>query len=78
MNGLSIAGFILGLWGFLFTPIPLFVGLFVGGIPALVGVVLSICGLAGRNNRGDGLAIAGLILGALALIGILFGSGTVW
>ena len=78
MNGASVAGFVLGIWGFLFTPIPFFIGLFVGAIPALIGVVLSIVGLAGRNERGNGLAVAGLILGALALIGILFGSGTVW
>lgn len=79
-NGLAVAAFVLGLWGFLVTWIPFFIGLILGGVPNLLAVIFGICAIvrANRIGRGMGLAIAGLILGGLAGISILFGAGTIW
>jgi hypothetical protein len=65
-NGIGIGGFVCGL-----------VGLLLGWLIPLVGVVLGILGVtlggvgtsrARRQGSGAGLAIAGVVLGALALI----------
>ncbi|MFN8169727.1 MAG: hypothetical protein U0S36_13215 [Candidatus Nanopelagicales bacterium] len=67
-NGLATAGFILGLLGFLGSWVPLLnvIGILLG----VLGVVLSAVGLAKakRVASGKGLAIAGLVLGGLAII----------
>jgi hypothetical protein len=65
-NGMSVAGFVLGLLGAL-------LGLFLIGFPlAVLGVVFSIIGLRRANadplRGGKGLAIAGLVLG---IVGVL-------
>jgi hypothetical protein len=80
-NGAAVASLILGLVGFFFTPIPLFIGLVIGGIPAVLGVILGIVGLVrapSLGGRGFGMALAGLILGGLALLAVPLGSGTIW
>ncbi|WP_098458222.1 DUF4190 domain-containing protein [Flavimobilis soli] len=67
-NGLAVAGFVLGLLGFLGSFVPV---LNIGGIiMGLVGVVLAIVGLTKAKNTGTGkgLALAGVILGALAVV----------
>lgn len=67
-NGLATAGFVLGLLGFLGSFIPV---INIGGIVlGVIGAVLAAVGLgkAKRSGTGRGLAIAGLVLGALALI----------
>lgn len=67
-NGLATAGFILGLLGFLGSFIPV---LNIGGIIlGIVGAALAGVGLskAKKVGAGRGLAISGIILGALALV----------
>lgn len=56
-NSLAIAGFVCSVMGF-----------FCCGIPALVGLILSIVGysqIKSRNEGGKGLAVAGIIIGAV-------------
>lgn len=67
-NGLAIAGFVLGLLGFLGSFIPLIN--IVGIVMGVVGAVLAAFGLAKakKSGTGKGLAMSGLILGGLALI----------
>lgn len=68
-NGLGIAGFVTGLAGLLFCWVPVF-GLILAGC----GVVLSAVGMSQSTRTGanKGLAIAGLVLGIVALIPALF------
>ena len=67
-NGLSIAGFSLSCAAILSN-------IFLFGLPGVVGLILSIVGLCQCNNRsekGRGLAIAGIAIGAvLTLLRIL-------
>lgn len=67
-NGLATAGFVLGLLGLLSSWIPFLniVGIMLG----VIGVVLAGVGLAKskKANAGKGLAIAGIVLGSLAVI----------
>lgn len=67
-NGLATAGFVLGLLGLLTSWIP-FLNI-VGIVLGVLGVVLAGVGLAKSKkvNAGKGLAIAGIILGSLAVI----------
>lgn len=64
-NGVGLAAFIVGIVAFVFAVIPFVC--FVGWLPAIAAIVLGIIGLVltGRKRR---LALAGLILGAVALI----------
>ena len=80
-NGVAIAAFILGLVGFFLTPIPFFIGLFLGGLPALLAVILGIVGITRApafGGRGLPLAVVGVVLGGLAIVSIFFGAGTLW
>jgi hypothetical protein len=79
-NGLAVAAFVLGLFGFLVTWIPFFIGLFLGFVPDVLGIVFGIAGIirANRVRRGMGLAVTGLVLGGLAFLSIFVGAGTVW
>ena len=78
-NGLSIAGFSLSCAAII-SNILLF-GLFLFGLPGVVGLILSIVGLCQCNNRsekGRGLAIAGIAIGAvLTLLMILTYAGLI-
>lgn len=67
-NGLATAGFVLGLLGLLGSWIPLLN--ILGIILGVLGVILAGIGLAKskKAGAGKGLAIAGLILGALAVV----------
>lgn len=67
-NGLATAGFVLGLLGFLGSWIP--VVNVVGIILGVLGAILAAVGLAKskRVRAGKGLAIAGVVLGGLALV----------
>lgn len=79
-NGFAIAAFILGLFGFLVTWIPFFIGLFLGFLPDALAIVFGICGIvrANRVHRGMGLSVTGLVLGGLAFLSIFIGAGTAW
>ena len=67
-NGLAVAGFVLGILGFLGSFIPI---VNIGAIVlALIGAVLAAVGLARSKSvrAGKGLAVAGLVLSVLAVI----------
>ena len=67
-NGLATSGFVVSLIGLVFSIIPV-IGV-IAWILAPIGVVLSAVGIsaAGKNGGvGKGLAIAGLVLGMVAL-----------
>ena len=81
VNGAATAALVLGIIGFVLTPIPLFIGLFVGGIPDILAIVFGIVGLVKAPkvaNRGFAPALVGLILGGLGFLSIFIGAGTVW
>ena len=67
-NGLATAGFVLGLLGLLGSWIPVLN--IIGIVLGVLGVVLAGVGLAKskKANAGKGLAIAGIVLGSLAVI----------
>lgn len=79
-NGSAVAALILGIAGFVLTPIPLFIGLFLGGIPDVLAIIFGIVGIVRANKvrKGMALAVVGLVLGGLAFLGIFVGSGTIW
>jgi hypothetical protein len=64
-NGMGVAGFVTGLLGLLLFWIPV-----LGIVLALLGVCLGGAGISSGKRRGasTGLAIAGLVLGLVALI----------
>lgn len=68
-NGLGVAALVLGIVGllFAFTPITFWLGAILG----ILGLVFGIVGM-GRASKGEatnkGVAIAGLILGAIAIV----------
>jgi len=68
-NGLATAGFVLGLLGFLGSFIPV---VNIGGIVlGVLGVILAAIGLVkakALGGAGKGLAVTGIVLGALAVI----------
>ena len=79
-NGVAVAAFVLGLFGFLVTWIPFFVGIVLGGVPDVLAIVFGIMGIvrANRVRRGMSLAVVGLVLGGLAFLSIFVGAGSVW
>ena len=64
-NGLGVAGFVTGLLGLIFCWVP-----FLGIVLALLGVIMGGVGITTGKKKGasTGLAIAGLVLGIIALI----------
>jgi hypothetical protein len=64
-NGLGTAGFVTGLLGLIFCWVPA-----LGIILALLGVIMGGVGISAGKKKGasTGLAIAGLVLGIIALI----------
>ncbi|GLI27688.1 hypothetical protein ARHIZOSPH14_19300 [Agromyces rhizosphaerae] len=80
-NGFAIAALVLGIWGFLTTWIPFFIGLILGAVPDLLAIIFGILGIVRANRVGGtglGIAIAGLVLGTLAFASIFTGAGTIW
>jgi hypothetical protein len=80
-NPAALAALILGICGFLLTPIPFFIGLFLGGIPDILAIIFGIVGLVKApkvGGRGFALALVGLILGGLGFLSIFTGAGTIW
>ena len=79
--GSAVGGMVLGIWGFLVTWIPFFIGLVLGGLPDLLAVVFGILGIVSANasgGRGFVMALIGLILGGLAFLSLFVGAGTLW
>lgn len=79
-NAQAVAALVLGIVGFVLTPIPLFIGLFLGGIPDILAVIFGILGIvrANKTGIGKGMAIAGLVLGGLGVLSTFIGAGTIW
>ena len=77
-SGLAVAGLVLGIVGFLLSFIPLMnMGSIIMGI---LGIVLAAAGLVGINKgraQGKGIAIAGLVLGILALVVVFVMYGSI-
>lgn len=71
----------IGLVGLVLMPIPLFVGLILGGGLASVAGILAIIALfKSRHAAGRGIApaVVALVLVALTYGGISIGGGTIW
>lgn len=79
-SGMAVTAFVVGLVGFLTAFIPVInVVSIVGGIVAVVLGVLAVRKANAGQAAGKGLAVAGIVLGALAVIGgivanLLFGA----
>lgn len=70
-NGLAIGSLIASSFGLVLNFVLFIFGGFAGAIPALAGIVLGIVALSQLKSRGEGgrgLAIAGISVGAAALI----------
>lgn len=80
-NPAAWAAFWFALAGLVLMPIPLFIGLIVGGllsiIAAILGVIALLKGLA-RNGKGIAPVVFAAIFIALTWGGISIGGGTVW
>ncbi|WP_125131143.1 hypothetical protein [Microbacterium sp. 10M-3C3] len=74
-------GFWLGLLGLILMPIPLFIGLILGGGLSLVAAVLTVIALLKGVSRG-GSGIAPVVFAAIFILltwgGISIGGGTIW
>ncbi|MHB8590206.1 MAG: hypothetical protein ACYDA0_15390 [Candidatus Dormibacteraceae bacterium] len=68
-NTMATVGGILGIVGWVLAWIP-FVGIFFGLLLGLLAVIFSSIGLSRAQfvNNGKGMAIAGLVLGILAVV----------
>ena len=80
INGFAVAALVLGIWGFIATWTLLLFNILLGSVPDLLAIVFGILGLvrARRTGRGTGLATAGLVLGSLSLLSMLFGTWAIW
>ena len=80
-NPTAWAAFWVGLAGLLLMPIPLFIGLILGGGLSVVAAVLAVIALfKGLARNGKGIApvvFAGIFI-ALTWAGISVGGGVVW
>ena len=80
-NPTAWAAFWVALAGLLLMPIPLFIGLIVGGGLSIVAAVLAVIGLfKGLARGGAGIApvVFAAIFIALTWAGISVGGGTIW
>lgn len=64
-SGLGIAGMVIGIISILLSCI------IVGGFLGIIGLILSICGVAAKNRK-IGTAIAGTVLNSLAIFIMIF------
>ncbi|MFS0731942.1 hypothetical protein ABC304_08040 [Microbacterium sp. 1P10UB] len=80
-NPTAWAAFWFGLAGLVLMPIPLFIGLILGGglsvVAAIFGVIALLKGLA-RSGRGIAPVVFAAIFIALTWGGISIGGGTIW
>ena len=80
-NPAAWAAFWLGLLGLILMPIPLFVGLILGGGLGLIAGVTAIIALLRsrhRDDRGIAPAVWALVFVALTFAGISAGGGIIW
>ena len=80
-NPAAWAAFWFGLAGLVLMPIPLFIGLIIGGalsvVAAVLGVIALLKGLA-RSGQGIAPVVFAAIFIALTWGGISVGGGTIW
>lgn len=80
-NSAATAALVFGVIGLVVTPIPLFIGLIVGGLLATLAVIFGVIGLLkglARNGAGVARAVIGGGLGVLCFVLFGFGAGTIW
>lgn len=80
-NPAAWAAFWIGLAGLLLMPIPLFIGLILGGGLSIVAAVFAVIGLLkglARNGKGITPVVFAAIFIALTWTGISFGGGIIW
>jgi hypothetical protein len=80
-NPIAWAGFWVALAGLILMPIPLFIGLIIGGGLSVIAAVLTVIGLLKGLSRG-GTGIAPVVFAAIFIAltwgGISAGGGTIW
>lgn len=80
-NPTAWAAFWVALAGLLLMPIPLFIGLILGGGLSIVAAVLAVIALfkgLARNGKGIAPVVFAAIFIALTWGGISVGGGTIW
>jgi hypothetical protein len=80
-NPTAWAAFWVALAGLVLMPIPLFIGLIVGGGLSVVAAILAVIGLfkgLARDGKGIAPVVFAAIFIALTWAGISVGGGTVW
>jgi hypothetical protein len=80
-NPTAWAAFWIGLAGLVLMPIPLFIGLIVGGALSVIAAVLAVIGLfkgLARGGKGIAPVVFAAIFIALTWGGISLGGGTIW
>ena len=80
-NPLAWAAFWVALAGLLLMPIPLFIGLILGGGLSVVAAVLAVIALfkgLARNRKGIAPVVFAAIFIALTWAGISVGGGVIW
>jgi len=80
-NPAAWAAFWFALAGLVLMPIPLFIGLILGGLLSVIAAVLAVIGLLkglARGGKGIAPVVFSAIFIALTWGGISIGGGTVW
>ncbi len=79
-NGLATAALVLGLVAIVTGIVPFFVGLVVSFVPTVLAIIFGIVGIsrARHGASGRGLAVAGLVLGAVTFLLYFVGYGILW
>jgi len=80
-NPTAWAAFWLALAGLVLMPIPLFIGLILGGVLSVVAAVLAVIGLlkgVARGGKGIAPVVFAVIFILLTWGGISLGGGIVW
>lgn len=80
-NPAAWAAFWIGLVGLVLMPIPLFIGLILGGGLSIVAAIFAVIGLLkglARGGKGIAPVVFAAIFIALTWGGISIGGGTVW
>lgn len=80
-NPAAWAAFWVALFSLVLMPIPLFIGLILGGGLSIVAAILAVIGLLkglARNGKGIAPVVFAAIAIALTWGGISVGGGTVW
>lgn len=80
-NSLATASLTIGVIGLVLTLVPLFIGVFLGGILNILAFIFGIVGAVRSGTvggLGKGAAITGIVLSCVAFVLMFFGAGTIW